>query len=82
MASIFTPQKKISYNKALPYNERLEEDATNLLAEIKFNLGRAVIFKELTPGVLIWWNRLTMYVSIKVTNQLASANIFVFHATG
>lgn len=58
----FTPQKEIPYNSLLPYKDRLDDDSNVLLSEIKYNLGRAVVFKELTPGVLIWCNRLTMYV--------------------
>ena len=58
----FTPQKEILYNSLLPYKDRLDDDSNQILSEIKYNLGRAVVLKELTPGVLIWCNRLTMYV--------------------
>ena len=56
----FTPQKEVPYNELLPYHDRLAEDSTQSLSEIKYNLGRAVMFKELTPGVLVWCNRLTV----------------------
>ena len=58
----FESQKENPYNKLLPYQERLDEEAVSLLAEIKYNLGRAVLFHELTPGILIWCNRLATYV--------------------
>ena len=55
----FKPQKEIVYNRFLPYKDRLDEESNKFLAEIKFNLGRAVIFKETSPGILYWSNRLT-----------------------
>ncbi len=61
-AENFHPQKEIYYNKLLPYEDRIDEFANGMLAEIKYNLGRAVLFKELTPGVIFWCNRFTVYV--------------------
>ena len=39
----FTPQKEIVYNGLLPYSERLDREATELLAEIKANLEGTAI---------------------------------------
>lgn len=54
----FTPQKEIVYNGLLPYSDRLDREATELLAEIKANLSRAVILRELWPGVAFWSRKL------------------------
>ncbi|KAG7228067.1 hypothetical protein INR49_005689 [Caranx melampygus] len=48
----FIPQKEIVYNGLLPYSDRLDREATELLAEIKANLSRAVLLRELWPGSL------------------------------
>lgn len=52
------PQKEIVYNCLLPYSGRLDQEATELLAEIKANLSRAVLLRELWPGVTFWSRKL------------------------
>lgn len=54
----FVPQKEIVYNGLLPYSDRLDREATELLAEIKANLSRAVLLRELWPGVAFWSRKL------------------------
>lgn len=54
----FIPQKEIVYNKLLPYSDRLDKEATELLAEIKANLSKAVLVRELWPGVAFWCRKL------------------------
>lgn len=54
----FVPQKKIVYNDLLPYADRLDREAQELLAEIKANLSRAVVVRELWPGVTFWCRKL------------------------
>lgn len=54
----FVPQKEIVYNGLLPYAERLDPEATELLADIKANLSRAVTLRELWPGVAFWSRKL------------------------
>lgn len=54
----FIPQKEIVYNGLLPYSDRLDREATELLAEIKTNLCRAVLLRELWPGVAFWCRKL------------------------
>lgn len=56
--SVFTPQKEIVYNDLLPYSDRLDREATELLADIKANLSRAVLVRELWPGVAFWSRKL------------------------
>ena len=54
----FVPQKEIVYNRLLPYSDRLDREAAELLAEIKANLSRAVLLRELWPGVAFWSKKL------------------------
>ena len=58
MEENYQAQKLIVYNRYLPYENCLRNEAASQLADIKYNLCRAVLFKELTPGVLVWCNRL------------------------
>uniref|UniRef100_A0A8C3ST02 Proteasome activator subunit 4 n=1 Tax=Chelydra serpentina TaxID=8475 RepID=A0A8C3ST02_CHESE len=60
----FVPQKEIAYNKLLPYGDRLEAEASRLLAQIKGNLGRAVQLQELWPGGLFWTRKLSTYIRL------------------
>ncbi|TKS89783.1 Proteasome activator complex subunit 4B [Collichthys lucidus] len=60
----FTPQKEIVYNGLLPYSHRLDREATELLAEIKANLSRAVLVKELWPGVAFWSRKLFSFLKL------------------
>lgn len=55
----FEPQKEIEYNRLLPYNDQLNQESNKFLAEIKYNLSRAVVFKESNPGILYWSNQLS-----------------------
>lgn len=50
--------KKFIYNKLLPYADDLEAESQALLAEIKANLGRAVMINETWPGCYIWVTKL------------------------
>ncbi|XP_047137768.2 proteasome activator complex subunit 4A isoform X1 [Hydra vulgaris] len=50
------------YNNLLPYSKDLEKEALQNFSEIKYNLGRAVLFVEFSPGVLVWCNRLESYI--------------------
>lgn len=60
----FKPQKQIVYNRLLPYKDKLDEESNKFLSEIKYSLGRAVVFKETSPGILYWSNRLTNYIKL------------------
>uniref|UniRef100_A0A672JGF3 Proteasome activator subunit 4b n=1 Tax=Salarias fasciatus TaxID=181472 RepID=A0A672JGF3_SALFA len=60
----FVPQKEIVYNGLLPYSERLDREATELLAEIKGNLCRAVLLRELWPGVAFWSRKLFSFLKL------------------
>lgn len=54
----FRPQKELAYNKVLPYADELDAESRVLFAEIKENLGRAVMLREIKPGCSIWSNKL------------------------
>uniref|UniRef100_A0A3P8VNZ5 Proteasome activator Blm10 mid region domain-containing protein n=1 Tax=Cynoglossus semilaevis TaxID=244447 RepID=A0A3P8VNZ5_CYNSE len=60
----FKPQKEIVYNGLLPYSDRLDQEATELLAEIKANLSRAVLLRELWPGVAFWSRKLFSFLKL------------------
>ncbi|XP_071319028.1 proteasome activator complex subunit 4B [Trachinotus anak] len=60
----FIPQKEIVYNGLLPYSDRLDREATELLAEIKANLSRAVLLRELWPGVAFWSRKLFSFLKL------------------
>ncbi|KYQ53699.1 Proteasome activator complex subunit 4 [Trachymyrmex zeteki] len=59
----FRPQKELVYNKLLPYANELDEESRIWLAEIKGNLGRAVMLRELLPSVF-WSDRLILYIEL------------------
>uniref|UniRef100_A0AAQ5YXD1 Proteasome activator Blm10 mid region domain-containing protein n=1 Tax=Amphiprion ocellaris TaxID=80972 RepID=A0AAQ5YXD1_AMPOC len=56
--------KEIVYNGLLPYSDRLDREATELLAEIKANLCRAVLLRELWPGVAFWSRKLFSFLKL------------------
>ncbi|XP_078000645.1 proteasome activator complex subunit 4-like [Glandiceps talaboti] len=60
----FKPQKEISYNKLLPYADKLDEESNRFLAELKANLGRAVQLREVRPGIIHWTSRLSTYIRL------------------
>lgn len=59
-AGAFTPQKELVYNRLLPYAGRLDQEAMELLAQIKAGLSRAVLLRELWPGAAFWSRKLLM----------------------
>ncbi|XP_043485466.1 proteasome activator complex subunit 4A-like [Polistes fuscatus] len=52
------------YNKLLPYYEDLEIESEKMLADIKGNLGQAVMYREIEPGCLLWTKRLNKYIRL------------------
>jgi proteasome activator subunit 4 len=57
----FKPQREIVYCKLLPYANQLDEESVRMLSEIKANLGRAVMMREMRPGCGMWTTRLSKY---------------------
>ncbi|XP_054614170.1 proteasome activator complex subunit 4B [Dunckerocampus dactyliophorus] len=62
--SVLVPQREIVYNGLLPYSDRLDREALELLADIKWNLSRAVLLRELWPGVAFWSRKLFSYLKL------------------
>ncbi|KYB26764.1 proteasome activator complex subunit 4 [Tribolium castaneum] len=60
----FKPQKENVYNKLLPYAEKLDEESTQLYADIKTNLIKSVLAREMRPGCALWTSRLNKYIKI------------------
>ncbi|XP_011874622.1 PREDICTED: proteasome activator complex subunit 4-like [Vollenhovia emeryi] len=58
------PQKELVYNRFLPYASELDAESRVMLAEIKANLGRAVMLREFKPGCIFWLHRLSMYIKL------------------
>ena len=42
----FEPQKEIVYNRYLPYNNQLDEECIEYLAQIKANIGRTLVLND------------------------------------
>ena len=57
-------QKESLYNHYLPYHDQLDEDSDIWWAEIKTNLTRAVLTRDLRPGVVTWMSRLTGFINM------------------
>ncbi|XP_015178192.1 PREDICTED: proteasome activator complex subunit 4B-like [Polistes dominula] len=57
-------QMEYVYNKLLPYYKELENESETMLADIKGNLGRAVMYREIEPGCLLWTKRLNKYIKL------------------
>ena len=57
----FKPQKENVYNKLLPYADKLDEESTQLYANIKTNLVKSVLAREMRPGCALWTSRLNKY---------------------
>lgn len=51
-------QKENIYNKLLPYGDELEEESTKLFDDIKSNLIKSVLAREMRPGCALWTSRL------------------------
>lgn len=58
----YKPQKENVYNKLLPYSDKLDEESENLFKDIKTNLIKSVLAREMRPGCALWTSRLNKYV--------------------
>lgn len=54
----FIPQKENVYNKLLPYAKELDEESSKLFCDIKENLAKSVLAREMRPGCALWTSRL------------------------
>lgn len=51
-------QKENVYNRLLPYGDELEEESAELFENIKSNLIKSVLAREMRPGCALWTSRL------------------------
>lgn len=54
----FKPQKEILTNHLLPYATELDAESTKFLEQVKTNLAKAVMLREMKPACGIWTSRL------------------------
>ncbi|GFT37520.1 proteasome activator complex subunit 4 [Nephila pilipes] len=59
----FFPQKESIYNNLLPYADKLNGESQKYLAEIKTNLGKAILCQELRD-ISSWSNHLAKYIRL------------------
>ncbi|VEN57554.1 unnamed protein product [Callosobruchus maculatus] len=57
-------QKENKYNLLLPYADDIEEEAEKLFLDIKTNLIKSVLGREMRPGCALWTSRLAKYIKI------------------
>ena len=50
----YVPQKESIYSRLLPYADCLDEESNNILKDIKDNLARAVLLKDVKLGASHW----------------------------
>lgn len=50
-------QNENVYNKKLPYGDELEEESAKLFIDIKTNLIKSVLGREMRPGCALWTSR-------------------------
>ncbi|KAF5308174.1 hypothetical protein FQR65_LT06354 [Abscondita terminalis] len=60
----FKPQRENVYNKLLPYANELDKESLNLFKDIKTNLVKSVLAREIRPGCMVWTSRLNKYTRI------------------
>ncbi|XP_022913061.1 proteasome activator complex subunit 4A-like [Onthophagus taurus] len=60
----FIPQKENVYNKLLPYADKLDDESTKLFQQIKTNLIKSILAREMRPGCALWTSRLNRYLKI------------------
>lgn len=60
----YRPQKELIYNQLLPYSENLYKESQLYLAEIKANLGNAILLRELIPEAIHWTDQLAKYIRL------------------
>ncbi|XP_050688195.1 proteasome activator complex subunit 4-like isoform X2 [Eriocheir sinensis] len=60
----FRPQKQVVYNKLLPYREGLDAEILEQIREIKENLCKAAILRDIRPGCVHWVAKLSRFVKL------------------
>ncbi|XP_068618966.1 proteasome activator complex subunit 4-like isoform X2 [Battus philenor] len=60
----FKPQKEMLSNHLLPYASELDKESTIFLEQVKTNLAKAVMLREMKPSCGVWSSRLMRYMRI------------------
>lgn len=55
-------QKELWFNRHLPYSDRIDDESEKLLELIKTNMAKALVHKEMNPGMGICSAQLMWYV--------------------
>ncbi|KAG1668701.1 Proteasome activator complex subunit 4 [Nymphon striatum] len=58
----FMPQRENIYTNYLPYSDRVDEESQIHLTDIKENLSKAVLLKDIRPGLYRWADALERYI--------------------
>ena len=58
----FRPQKEIIYNTLLPYADRLDEESNFQFEEIKSQIGRAILLRDVKVAGIHWIGQLSKYL--------------------
>ncbi|XP_013170818.1 PREDICTED: proteasome activator complex subunit 4-like isoform X2 [Papilio xuthus] len=60
----FKPQKELLVNHLLPYASALDEESTKFLEQVKVNLAKSVMLREMKPSCGVWSSRLMKYLRL------------------
>ncbi|XP_042231597.1 proteasome activator complex subunit 4-like isoform X2 [Homarus americanus] len=60
----YKPQKQVIYNKLLPYKEHIGKEILEQICDIKENLSKAVILRDIRPGCIHWVAKLSRFVKL------------------
>ncbi|XP_041968894.1 proteasome activator complex subunit 4-like isoform X2 [Aricia agestis] len=60
----FKPQKEILTNHLTPYADKLDEESQVFLEQVKTNLAKSVMLREMKPACGVWTSRLMKYLRI------------------
>ncbi|XP_013135427.1 PREDICTED: proteasome activator complex subunit 4-like [Papilio polytes] len=60
----YKPQKELLINLLLPYASEFDEESAKFLEEVKTNLAKAVMLREMKPSCGVWSSRLMKYLRL------------------
>ncbi|XP_039757771.1 proteasome activator complex subunit 4A-like isoform X2 [Pararge aegeria] len=60
----FKPQKELLTNHLLPYADQLDDESQLFLQQVKTNLAKSVMLREMKPACGVWSSRLMKYIRI------------------
>ncbi|KAL4715968.1 hypothetical protein ACJJTC_013268 [Scirpophaga incertulas] len=60
----FKPQKENLINHLLPYARELDAESTHFLEQVKTNLAKSVMLREMKPACGVWSARLMKYIRL------------------